>query len=472
MKLKMFGFVSAAISLSLAIISPGASAQLGVPTAIAAGTEAKDVVDKLQEDARELLNDAQNDGNAMSAQLANTLSVLATNIQNSLGDDINKAYKDLNRSEQDLLNEADAYRVQIDKTTRDVYDIEATTDLDIADRLASLPFVQDKFFVHSISDISMLPGQGQYNMEVIATKLGVQEGRTTTIALFGKDGKQIDDSSPDQSTLIHHATLHIPGSILSPLVAQDKLVLVPATLKITVSEKTGIAGFFGFPTTSKYDVPINLTLYPYQAAVASIAGKIPVSDWTTIPAPPFPSRVTPDGHCDGGCGGSPIKTLRTNHLEYSVPNGERIINARLTCDAPANDPDQPCAFAGYTYYNKDLSKGVAISQDGTKVTADWVTWTHPTQFTLRFDVQKYQQTGEKDFGPVAVPLTWNHVSYFTVPTNYTEATVSVKPYTKNSYDLLVNGQDRSGLVSMKGQGQEISGYDRYAIFVNWPADIH
>jgi hypothetical protein len=434
---------------------------------IADGTGASKVISDLKDAANQLLDEAQNTGNVQTAQIGNQLNVLSANLQADLGDDVGETFGDLSDQEQQMLQKAEDWRWKLIQTKSDVYKFEATTNLDIDARLASLPFVRDKFFVRRVSNVAILPDKQSYDMEVTASQIGTQEGRTSQITLIDVNGKRLDDGAPRWTTA-HTVTLHIPGANVAPLADDHKLVLVPATLRIDTEEMKGISGFFGNATHNTYDVPLKLAIYPRQAGKVIVSGKIPSFSWVQLPAPQFPGAWTTDGHCDNKCNGDPIRTLRQNHLEFITQHDEEIRNAKLTCDADPSDPSQPCTFAGVSYHDQDFQKGVKISGDGHTVTADWVSWTHPTHFTLSFELWQWQEGHPAPFNAVTEPIYWNKVTTFSIPTNRTEATVTVQPYAGQSYDLTVLGTDPNHLVSMAVQSLAVEGMDTYAISVVQP----
>ncbi|MGY6251846.1 hypothetical protein ACXIVK_00180 [Paraburkholderia caledonica] len=434
---------------------------------IAAGTGVSDVISDLKQQADQLLDEAQNTGNVLTAQIGNQISVIAENMQIAVGDDINKTFGNVNGAEQSMLQEAENWRWQLIATKKEAYDLEGTANLDIDARLASLPFVQDKFFLQSVSNTAMLPDAQSYDMKVMASQIGIQEGRTSQVTLLDSTGNEIDDKAPDW-TEAHTAILHIPGTTLSPLVSDSKLVLVPATLRFDIAEKKGISGFFGQVSHTVYNVPLKLSLYPRQAGTVTITGKVPSFAWVQIPPPSFPSGWTTDGNCPNHCGGDPIRTLQRNHLQFVAQSDENIRNATLHCDAAPNDPARPCSFAGVSFHDTDYQKGVKISGDEHTVVADWVSWTHPTHFTLQFELWQWQQQTPTAFPQVSVPIFWNRVTSFSIPTNRTQATVTVDSYTGQNYDLTVLGADPNHLVSMAQQSLNAGGMDTYAISVVQP----
>ncbi|MFT4016992.1 MAG: hypothetical protein QM668_08530 [Agriterribacter sp.] len=129
----------------------------GLVFAISSTKIVKDVLKDIEVKANTLMNSAYIDANALKSQLANELNVSAQNLQILLDKQLDKTFDKLSLENKKLLNEAELFRLEVDKLSKEAFELKNTTVLDVKGVLGDvLPWAKSKFFIQNIDGIVQL----------------------------------------------------------------------------------------------------------------------------------------------------------------------------------------------------------------------------------------------------------------------------------------------------------------------------
>lgn len=399
---------------------------------------AKGVIDDAENASQRLIIQAQQSGNGLVSNAASQLSVLAQTTALILGNDINKSMNQLSQTEQAAVNELKAAIIAANATVGKVYDIEDTTAIDLTRFESGIPFTHTPdFYVKRISNTGMLPQPGNYHVVVTAYGLGI--ANDTKADITGTlDGKPLIFREVDQTTA-GKAILEIPNQVLAPYFSSTKLAVVKMELTVVVSRK----GLFGWKGHS-YPVPVYLTLYPPQVATIALRITKPVYDWVDVGAVSSAPMNTPekDGCTDNGCRANNSLDLRVVGPTSGLPivGAQRLKEVHLQC----NSGFERCR--GW-WGNQTL----LISDNGTKGTATWLSWTHPQNFTLIGSVQEYRQVGtQQEDHTYALKIDQPQV--VPLPPEYSLLALTVSGYSGRQYTVILPQVDPHHIVDAALQG--------------------
>lgn len=436
-----------------------------VATAIAAelaGKKVSSIIEQFQRTGQTLIDQGALVGNALMTRAANEADVLSRNLAFQLQDQIDHTFDQLDQQQRLLVIEAESMRRSLEGVTREAYDLKDTTVVDLNRLTTALPFVQEKFFIQSIRGISKLPDATDMKLVVIGSQIGIQEGRTTAITME-INGQAVDLVRVDQSQQAGKAEVVIPNAVLAPLVQGQQLSVVPAKMTFTVTSEEGW-WIFSKTVTKQFDVPVHLSLYPREFAKIRILAKLPVYEWVTTDKPVQKDQGTPNRHCERHCRGEP--TRGPNDISIAVSGGpppykvgyERFRNPRFYCIAG----DGACGFTDYSP-NK-----IIMSNNDTRISIHWDTWSRPTTWRLVADLQRYTLVGEVEREVGQLSAEWNKVQFVDYPNPSNNVWLDVTTFTKINYQLMLKTPDPHNILRFLGDSDAGPGLKRATYGVELP----
>jgi hypothetical protein len=391
--IKKFLMVSVFCS-SIPITPQPAQAQLGE---IIGGLVGAYLINKAKEAAHELLADAENRGNALSARLANELSVAAMNTTLLLGDQLNTQVRNMSRQNVILMVNLFQMTQSAKTMIRDVYKLKDTFILDIRALTANVPFSGDPFYIQRIDGVMQLKKKSDYFMDVYGVGLGPASGKVRS-SIELKIGDETQQNIYIEQIEANRATMRIPNGTLDSHFDPT----APAFLDISIEVDQEVKRFFGGWKKSHYSIPLRLTLMPLQAGSVTVTAKIPKRDWVPI-EPEIQLRTTANLHDQD--------RHETYELQIKVPGGhtpsivgdKKLSNLRFGCLS-----GDVCRWSDVFYQR--------FFESNTTARAAWQTNSWPTTWQLMVDVAEYREVGQ-DTITIPFDLVFGRTVEISLPVN-------------------------------------------------------
>lgn len=399
-----------------------------------AKTKVSTLINDLKTAGQLLITDAGLQGSALESRLGNEANVLAENASLMFGDEMNKRFDQLTKGEELFLVEAERYRRDLKKHVDTVYDMKDTLTLDLSDIVSKSRIGHAQtFFVQRVDGLAMLPGDATYKITIVASRLGIEEGRKIDVKMT-IDGKDIPPNELRvNNTTNHKLELFIPQMYLGDF-NEEKLRLAQANVHIVISEGR----------KKEYDVPLYLSLYPHKAADLNVSSTYPTYDWASTGLKQEDSRTTanhdqPDADHDDIIH-FPYDLAISVPFEYKdghpTPGSKNLRNPVLS-----NIGGNPGFFH---------IESCAIQEPGSKAYASWICWSTPSVFKLSADIFEWRKVGEQPTSGSA-KLKFDELAYVTLPVESDNFIVKVKTFTNKTYEFVAGkDDDPSGFIKYVG----------------------
>lgn len=436
-------FIAASIALGALLSTPTAShSQVTLVAAALAGKQVSKIIADLKLAAVNLLNQADNTGNAMISHAANEANVLAQNLSFQFRDRLDQTFDRLDDDEKKLLLEAEAMRTSLTQVVDKAYDAKDTLAVDLNRLLDRFPFLTKGFFLQSVRGIAYFPGAGDYKLKVTASTLGIDELMKTNVTMT-IDGKPVNDLQVDQSLQRGQAIITVPNSLISPKFSDNDLVLVKAVVTFKVERNRGVWPFKWTSKEGPFEVPLTISLYPRTAATVTPTARAPVYTWTPAGSMAI-SKDTPDRHCDRDCGGE--RTRGPNRIEMTVAGGDvQSVGYKRFVGTPSlqcTGGGSACGYAG--------AQNTYITENATRAVATWDTWSRPTTWTLTTAVEEYKMTADSPYTGESMKVLFGQPVILDYPKASTAKAIKIKTFTKNEYTILTGIADPKQIMSYQG----------------------
>lgn len=448
------GLVSAAVtdSASQAIVST------------LTGRLVSDIVDDVRMTGVDLIDQAQNTGNALIARSGNEATVLAGNLDILLKDDISLTFDKLSEERKQILIESESLRRSLVAVKDGAYDFKDSTVLDLNSIASSLPFVKKNFFVQSVRGLAYLPESGSFTIQVAAPTLGIQSDVSTKIEVISNargEAKPIPNVRVDQSKQRFFADIIIPNEALISEFSDSTLTILPLTLKFSVSQKKGW-WIFSRTDLKTYDVPVSLSLFPRTAGTLLTQTKSPAYQWVKVGSK-TDSYTTPNRHCEDDCRSRP--TYGGNRIEFAVTRGfppYKVGHQQL------RNPDYKC-IGGVCWFSDAFN--MVLTENDSRLIFTWGTWSRPGTWQASADIYEYQSIGEIGGSIPGAYFYFGKTVEILVPSDMTYGSLTITTFTKQKYELTIGQADPHGLLKYQGTTSAGNGQSRVIYAVNYPVGV-
>jgi hypothetical protein len=413
------------VAVGLLLLARPADAQLGaVADSATLALTGREVLSQAEQMVTRKMVDASNIASGLlnSALSGVNVSIEAARINATAAMD--KPLREMQEGERTIFLSLRDATAQLDELSKKAYWLEEVSNVDISNRLGSLPLVSKATFISSVSGLSVVQGAADHRVRVIGTGLGPgEEGVAAKLELL-LNGKPLVPQQTDSSA--HNAaTLRFAPEVFKPYFKPKQVVTLPVEVKLSVSRSR----WYWFPETKVVDAKLLFTLYPEFGGTLRVEAEVPKFEWVTLRGGDRQGFRTADcGAKQCGGGGVPQEQWTT-----AVPGGDspvvgyqRVANVRCECGPPWWAPDA-CRYSYLQECRPDAnSSKVKLAWQQTGI---WGTW------YAVWDVQEYRRTGTT---PMVLPdqdYFYGKSVSFCLPNTVDLYRVRLASVTKEKWDL-------------------------------------
>lgn len=347
---------------------------------IAGGEYVNDILKQFEITSNQLMNNANNTGNALIAKTANELDVTAKNLNLLLEKDLEKTFNQLNRENQKLLNQIESFRLTAENMTNATFELKDAMVIDIKRVVGDLaPWTRSGFFVQRVDGITQLKqDQADYRIKVMGIGFGFNsdknESRIKTLSI---NGNEIETFSENKLSA-NETEVMVPYSIINNNTFEDKNAQI--TIKINIETKTKKGFIFKKWKVKNFNLPLTITILPRQICSVKVSYTPTKFDWvTTVPFQQF-NYTTPNHHQED----NPI-THYTYEQEHRLPDNQRFIN-KVSNSQGASGHGCP-----WTSFNS-----LDILQNQKLLKAKFETWGYPCTYYYSATIQEFKEVDADD----------------------------------------------------------------------------
>lgn len=254
-------------------LQAGAAQALFDPISIAGGgIVASKLIDQAESRANQVVDRGAQHGDALLSKIGNEMRVATRNLDIAIGDQRDKALKDLSPSFQTIADEFNGLIEAANKASDKAASIAEVANLNLIEFTNRLAFITKKvdFWISSINGLTQIHGEGDYKFVVRGIGFGFapdDEVRSLKVSVNGKDlpSVAITPKSGSDTEVV------IGNDILSGLFKDDALVQIPVSLtgEITKPRRCWHCFITGGEEKKSYTVTLKLVLLPRSAATVT-----------------------------------------------------------------------------------------------------------------------------------------------------------------------------------------------------------
>ncbi len=401
----------------------------GVVTPTVSGMAVSDLLDQAEDIVDKTLGNAENTGSALIANSANQLQVAIEIARINFGSEINKTVGSLKEEHRLAFQRLHDLSKEVESFEGKIYELKDSTVLDIRALIKDFPIIDgENYFVQSVSGLSQLRKPDRYTITINGTGFGTSsEKYRSSIKLF-KAGREItSDLYSVQEDRANQSKVLMDSGIFQN--SDEKIIFEKISLKIKIQQKKQVLGFlWSYWSESEYNLPLIMSIFPPVAGTIEVNSNEQLYGWVKITRHTF-SETGGNNHCSKNC----KKHVGTHYDRcYSVTGGNQTVVGykRIT-----NVSGLSCS--GTCGYDEDKAK--RLVGNSSKVCMHWRGRSHPSTYSVSFDIEEYKKTGEKPYSPQKLTVQYGDIIEVKVPLKLAGGTIKGKAITGQDFTETISG---------------------------------
>jgi hypothetical protein len=442
---------------------------------VVANKVGSDLIAELRAAGANLIGQGEASGNALLIRAGNEMNVLALNLSNAAGREVDKQVRHMSARVQPLMAHAQYVLDNRGRIEKLGYELKDSAVLDLR-RVAAAYAPFEAFFVQRIDGAALLhKGMGDYSIAIAGVGLGQDSENLKSTVTFHLAGREVPARKVGYDA--NTALFRVPVSHINGRFKAKTLTRLPAAFRVTQQRKS----FFGWGKPKSYVVPFEIALLPRYAGRLELVLTEPVYGWQRNDRLAIKQvRTTGDHNCPK-CPNPPetpyslSAVVPSSGLATPQPGDRRILEPNSWCHTDVRKI--PIPFGRQRFIEQDFSgcpwtrrTGLVVTPDGSRVDAQYLVWGKAVTLELQAAVEEYTLL-EQRTRPVAYDLFYDDILEIDAP-NATGVSGRgrLQLVNGNSASMVLGLNDSAGTLSLQ---QKVPGptHDRYQYLVRRPPQV-